>query len=46
MILLILGGMHGFNVYVFSRVRQRGVAGKTAPVAPDAILRVSPVSHP
>ena len=45
LVLLILGGMHFFNLYVFSRVRQRSTRRST-PVAPDAILRVSPVSHP
>jgi hypothetical protein len=45
LVLLILGGMHFFNLYVFSRIRQRG-ARRSAPVAPDAILRVSPVSRP
>src|SRR5690349_19153540 len=37
LVLLILGGMHFFNLYVFSRIRQRG-ARRSAPVAPDAIL--------
>jgi hypothetical protein len=45
LVLLILGGMHFFNLYIFSRVRQRSTRRST-PVAPDAILRVSPVSHP
>jgi hypothetical protein len=45
LVLVVLGGMHFFNLYVFSRIRQRG-ARRLAPVAPDAILRVSPVSHP
>jgi hypothetical protein len=42
-VLLILGGMHFFNLFVFSRVRahaqNRGV--HQPPVAPDAVLRVS-----
>jgi hypothetical protein len=45
LVLVVLGGMHFFNLYVFSRIRQRG-ARRLTPVAPDAILRVSPVSHP
>lgn len=45
LVLLTLGGMHFFNLFVFSRIRQRGVR-RGAPVLPDAILRVSPVSHP
>ena len=45
LVLLTLGGMHFFNLYVFSRIRQRGTR-KSTPVPPDAILRVSPVSHP
>lgn len=44
LVMLTLGGMHFFNLYVFSRIRQRGVVGAT-PVAPDAILRVSPLSQ-
>lgn len=41
-ILLVLGGMHFFNVYVFNRFRQRGrhEIGKP-PVAPDA--RIAPL---
>jgi hypothetical protein len=46
MVLLTLGGMHFFNLYIFSVIRHRGLAGKRAPVAPDAILRISPVSQP
>ena len=45
LVMLTLGGMHFFNLYVFSRIRQHGLVGRTAPVAPDAILRVSPVPH-
>src|SRR6267378_6593596 len=37
MVLLVLGGMHFFNLFIFSRMRRR-VALRTAPlpVAPDA----------
>jgi hypothetical protein len=45
LVLVVLGGMHFFNLYVFSRIRQRGVRSMT-PVVPDAVLRVSPVSRP
>ena len=46
LVMVTLGGMHFFNLYVFSRIRQHGLAGRrTAPVAPDAILRVSPISQ-
>jgi hypothetical protein len=46
MVLLILGAMHFFNLYVFSRIR-RGAQGPrrpvspTPPVAPDAVLSVA-----
>ena len=46
LVLLILGGMHFFNLYVFSRIRHRGLAGKTPPVAPDAVLKLSPAARP
>ena len=45
-VMLTLGGMHFFNLYVFSRIRQHGLVGRTAPVAPDAVLRVAPISQP
>jgi hypothetical protein len=39
-VLLILGAMHFFNLYVFSRIRQRRPAPLTAsPVMPDTMLR-------
>lgn len=40
-VLLILGGMHFFNLFVFSRIRNRAhVHGSfRPPVAPDAILK-------
>jgi hypothetical protein len=42
-VLLILGGMHFFNLFVFSRIRthaqNRGL--RRPPVAPDAMLRVN-----
>ena len=46
MVLLILGGMHFFNLYVFSRIRRSAGVPRPAltpapPVAPDAMLRVA-----
>ena len=45
-IMLLLGGMHFFNMYVFSRIREHGIAQRATPVAPDAVLRVAPISQP
>src|SRR5262245_40420770 len=43
-VLLILGGMHFFNLFVFSRIRSRAQNPRTwrPPVAPDAMLQVTP----
>ncbi|HMF92034.1 MAG TPA: hypothetical protein VKL40_15425 [Candidatus Angelobacter sp.] len=43
-VLLALGSMHFFNLFVFSRIRSRGRmrVPPPPPVAPDAILRVAP----
>lgn len=46
MVLLILGGMHFFNLYVFSRIRRsarvpRPPITPAPPVAPDAMLKVT-----
>ncbi len=46
MVLLILGGMHFFNLYVFSRIRRsatgpRRPVSPPPPVAPDAVLNVA-----
>ena len=36
-VLLVLGAMHFFNLYVFSRIRQRSMIGATLPpLEPDA----------
>jgi hypothetical protein len=42
-VLLILGGMHFFNLFVFSRIRSRARNHYSVrpPVAPDAVLKVS-----
>ena len=47
MVLLILGGMHFFNLYVFSSIRRSSNRGPRTPivppppVAPDAMLRTA-----
>jgi hypothetical protein len=46
MVLIILGGMHFFNLYVFSRIRRsarvpRPPITPVPPVAPDAMLKVA-----
>jgi hypothetical protein len=46
MVLLILGGMHFFNLYVFSRIRRNSQGPRRPlvpppPVSPDASLRVA-----
>ncbi len=41
-VLIILGAMHFFNLYIFSTIRKRGQGAKRPPVAPDAILNISP----
>jgi hypothetical protein len=42
-VLLILGGMHFFNLFVFSRIRSRAQnhVPRRPPVAPDAVLHVA-----
>lgn len=42
MVLLILGGMHFFNLFVFSRIRRNSQPRRTPPppVAPNAMLNV------
>jgi hypothetical protein len=45
MVLLILGGMHFFNLYVFSRIRKNSLAPRRPvtpppPVAPNAMLNI------
>jgi hypothetical protein len=40
MVLLVLGGMHLFNLFVFSRMRRRANARQHPPVGPDAFTPV------
>ena len=42
-VLLTLGGMHFFNLFVFSRIRAHGQHNgpRRPPVAPDAVLKVA-----
>ena len=40
MVLLVLGGMHLFNLFVFSRMRRRAQAYQHPPVGPDAFTAV------
>jgi len=42
-VLLTLGGMHFFNLFVFSRIRAHGRDNgpRRPPVAPDAVLKVA-----
>jgi len=43
LVLLVLGGMHFFNLFVFSRVRRRAQEGLAPPpFPPDAMLAVAP----
>ncbi len=37
LVLLVLGGMHFFNLYVFAKLRRRGLAHKTPPVLPQGV---------
>ena len=39
LVLLVLGLMHFFNLYVFSRMRKRAQDRPMPPVLPDAYLR-------
>ena len=40
MVLIDLGGMHFFNLFVFSRMRRRSVAHNHPPVGPDSFTAV------
>lgn len=46
LVLLVLGVMHFFNLYIFSRMRRRGlVRGAKPPVFPDAMIEIAGGSH-
>jgi len=46
MVLVVLGSMHFFNLYIFSRMRRRAsLADAPPPVAPDAYTSVRGHSH-
>ncbi len=40
MVLLVLGGMHFFNLFIFSRMRRRSSGQSSPPVGPDAFTAV------
>lgn len=40
MVLIVLGGMHFFNLFVFSRMRRRSVTHNHPPVGPDSFTAV------
>src|SRR6267142_2997477 len=40
MVLLVLGGMHFFNLFIFSRMRRRSSKHNGPPVGPDAFTAV------
>jgi hypothetical protein len=41
-VLIVLGIMHFFNLYLFSRLRKRGLAELRPPFPPDARISVQP----
>lgn len=43
-VLIVLGIMHFFNLYVFNRLRKRGLADLRPPFPPDARISVQPES--
>jgi hypothetical protein len=42
LVLFVLGAMHFLNLYVFNRLRRRGLADLRPPLLPDARIPVSP----
>jgi len=40
-VLLILGAMHFLNLFIFSRIRHRGLSHSHPPVQPDGVLRIA-----
>ncbi|HEY3139161.1 MAG TPA: hypothetical protein VGL29_24290 [Blastocatellia bacterium] len=46
MVLVVLGGMHFFNLFIFSRMRRRGsLVDAPPPVAPDGFTTVRGYTH-
>jgi hypothetical protein len=43
-VLIVLGVMHFFNLYVFNRLRKRGLAELRPPFPPDARISIQPGS--
>jgi hypothetical protein len=43
-VLIVLGVMHFFNLYIFNRLRKRGLAEVRPPFAPDAQISIQPGS--
>jgi hypothetical protein len=43
-VLIVLGAMHFFNLYVFNRLRRRGQAELRPPFLPDARIAMQPES--
>jgi hypothetical protein len=41
LVLIVLGGMHFLNLYVFNRLRRRGQADLRPPLPPDGRLSIS-----
>ena len=42
LVLLVLGGMHFFNLFIFSRMRRRSTTRNQPPIGPDAFTPVQP----
>ena len=38
LVLLVLGGMHFFNLYVFARMRKRALSHKSPPILPPGVV--------
>ena len=43
-VLIVLGIMHFFNLYMFNRLRKRGLAELRPPIPPDARISIQPES--
>jgi hypothetical protein len=41
-VLLVLGAMHFFNLYLFQRIRRRSLETSLPPLAPDTCLTMAP----